>query len=259
MIVYKITNTINGKVYIGQTINTLEKRFNRHKTDALNNILNTHFARAIRQYGIDAFAAEIIDTAKTQEELTEKEQYWIHFYNSVQEGYNETDAAEKCGGNTYQSKNDEEMSIIRQKLSESKRGGKNPRAEKVKCKNIITGEELHFNSQAEMRDYFKETNHQFISRRCLGQIKCLYKDEWLIAFEDCEYNMENLKKGETPKRGRELKITDLTTNQEYYFHSLREFERDNQIKPFLPSRQIVSEIAKGNRPQIKNYHIEFIN
>lgn len=259
MIIYKITNNENGKVYIGQTIRTLEERFNRHKNDALNNVLDTHFARAIRKYGIDTFTAEIIDTASTQEELTQKEQYWIKFYNSVEEGYNETDATEKSGGNTYKSKTPEEMKVISQKIRESKLGGKNPNAVGVKCKSIKTGEELHFTSQAEMRDYFNESNHQFISRRCLGKIKCLYKDEWMIAFEDKEYANDFTNKGETPKRGRELEIIDLKNNKTYYFHSLRELERNTEIYSLLPNRQIISEIAKGLRPQLENYQIKFIN
>lgn len=259
MIIYKITNKENNKVYIGQTIRTLQQRFNRHKNDALHNILNTHFARAIREYGPDAFIAEVIDTAETQEELNKKEQYWIQYYNSINNGYNETDAIEKCGGNTYQSKTSEEMKIIGKKISESKMGGKNPQAVSVKCKSVKTGEELHFTSQAEMRDYFKEKNHQFISRRCLGKIQCLYKNEWMIAFENQDYNNNFTQKGKTPKRGRELKIIDLINNKEYYFHSLRELERDTNIKPNLPGRQIISEIAKGLRPQIKNYYITFVN
>ena len=51
MEIYKITNKINEKVYIGQTIRPAEYRFNRHMNDALNNILDTHFAREIRKYG----------------------------------------------------------------------------------------------------------------------------------------------------------------------------------------------------------------
>ena len=47
MEIYKITNKINGKVYIGQTIRPVEYRFNRHMNDALNNILDTHFAITI--------------------------------------------------------------------------------------------------------------------------------------------------------------------------------------------------------------------
>jgi hypothetical protein len=44
-------------------------------TDAMHNILDTHFARAIRQYGPTNFSYLIIDTAQTQEELNQKEQY----------------------------------------------------------------------------------------------------------------------------------------------------------------------------------------
>ena len=116
MWIYKITNIQNNKVYIGQTIRPIEQRFKRHINDALNNILDTHFARAIRKYGKENFIIEQIDTAQTQEELNQKEQYWIQYYNSVNEGYNETDAISKCGGNTYQSKTEEEMEVIKEKI-----------------------------------------------------------------------------------------------------------------------------------------------
>lgn len=187
MYIYKITNKKNNKCYIGQTIRPVEQRWNRHKNDALNHILDTHFARAIRYYGPENFIIETIDTAQTQEELTQKEQYWIQYYNSVEEGYNETDAADKCGGNTYKSKTLEERAKIGEKIRASKLGGKNPHSTKVKCKNIKTNEEYHFDCQAQMRDFFNETNHQFISRRCLHQIKCLYRNEWLIAYENDDY------------------------------------------------------------------------
>ena len=77
MWIYKITNIQNNKVYIGQTIRPIEQRFHRHLSDALNNILDTHFARAVRKYGKDSFIIEEIDTAQTQDELNQKEQYWI--------------------------------------------------------------------------------------------------------------------------------------------------------------------------------------
>ena len=109
MYVYKITDKSNRKAYIGQTIPPIEQRFKRHINDALNNILDTHFARAIRKYGKDSFYIEVIDTVTTQEELTLKETMWIKSFNSVNEGYNETDSIFKCGRNTYQSKTKEEL------------------------------------------------------------------------------------------------------------------------------------------------------
>ena len=77
MYVYKITNLQNNKIYIGQTIYSIEKRFHRHIQDALSERLDTHLARAIRKYGKESFTIEIIDTASTREELTAKESYWI--------------------------------------------------------------------------------------------------------------------------------------------------------------------------------------
>ena len=63
MWIYKITNIQNNKVYIGQSIRPIEQRFKRHINDAINNKLDTHFARAIRKYGKDSFRIETIDTA----------------------------------------------------------------------------------------------------------------------------------------------------------------------------------------------------
>ena len=254
MIIYKITNIKNNKVYIGQTINSLEDRFNRHKTDALNNIIDTHFARAIRYYGPESFVAEIIDTATSQEELTKKESYWIKYYNSTVEGYNETSAEYKSGGNTYKNKTKEEMELISQKLRKSKLGEKNPNHTMVKCKNINTNEEYHFGSQSQMQKFFNETNHQFISRRCLKQIKCLYKNEWLIAFEEDEYINDYTLKGQTKKKGLQIKVTNLLTNEINYYPSLRELERMNING--LPNRRILGEIIKGNKEQPKNFIIE---
>ena len=140
MWIYKITNIINNKIYIGQTIRPIEARFRRHINDAINNKLDTHFARAIRKYGAENFVCKVIDTATNQDELNKKERYWIQYYNSVKDGYNETDAINKCGGNTYQSKTEEEMEVIKEKIRQTKMGNKNPMARKIKRINIITNE-----------------------------------------------------------------------------------------------------------------------
>lgn len=255
MIIYKITNKQNGKMYIGQTINSLQDRWKRHQNDALNNIIDTHFARAIRYYGVDNFIVEIIDTATTQEELTKKEYYWINYYNSTQNGYNENNDGFKCGGNTYKNKTPEELAQIKEKIRQNKIGGNNPQATGVKCKNINTNEEYHFGSQSEMQTFFNESNHQFCSRRCRKEIKCLYKNEWLIAYEQDDYSTDYTIKGQTKRKGTQIKITNLKTNQIYNFNSIRAAK---QALPQLPKRNIISEIAKGERHQQGNYYIEII-
>jgi hypothetical protein len=90
--IYKITNTVNGKIYIGQTIHTTEWRWNTHLLAAYNNRMGDHnvlFHRAIRKYGIDAFVVEELEKCDNAM-LSEREQYWIKKYNSYKEGYNLT-------------------------------------------------------------------------------------------------------------------------------------------------------------------------
>ena len=180
--IYKITNTQNNKIYVGQTIRTIAQRFRRHINDA-NNGLDTHFARAIRKYGKDSFKVEIIDTAQTQDELNQKEQYWIRQYDSVNKGYNETDAISKCGGNTYQSKTEEEMNIIKNKIRETKLGAKNPMARKIKRINIKTNEEDIFDTVISCAKACGIQNGKTsITTRLNGQVKSPYKKIWMFEY-----------------------------------------------------------------------------
>ena len=184
MWIYKITNIQNNKVYIGQTIRPVKDRFNRHMNDALNSILDTHFARAIRKYGKENFIIEVIDEAQNQESLNEKERYWIQYYDSIKTGYNETDALSKCGGNTYKSKTTDEMNVIKEKIRATKLGGKNPNARKVKMINLISGEEKIFNSQKECADYLNLSSHMPVSRRCTGHTKSPLNNQYQFEYYD---------------------------------------------------------------------------
>lgn len=185
MWIYKITNIQNNKVYIGQSIRPVNQRFQRHINDALNNILDTHFARAIRKYGKENFIIEEIDTANTQEELNEKEQYWIKYYNSVIDGYNETDAISKCGGNTYQSKTDEEMEVIKDKIRQTKIGNKNPMAKKIKRINIFTYEIDIFDTVISCAKACGiQSGKTFITNRLNRKIKSPFKNTWKFEYYD---------------------------------------------------------------------------
>ena len=185
MWIYKITNIQNNKIYIGQTIRPIKDRFHRHINDAMNNVLDTHFARAIRKYGKDNFIIEEIDIAQTQDELNKKEQYWIQYYNSVEEGYNETDAISKSGGNTYQSKTEEEMETIKEKIRQTKLGAKNPMAKKIKRINIINNEVEIFDTVIECAKACGIKNGKTsITTRLNGQVKSPYKNIWIFEYYD---------------------------------------------------------------------------
>ena len=85
--IYKITNKINGKVYIGQTIQSLKERFNRHCSNYKDNHSNMSIKQAILKYGKENFTIELIEEIE-QDKLDEREIYWISIYNSYNKGYN---------------------------------------------------------------------------------------------------------------------------------------------------------------------------
>jgi group I intron endonuclease len=89
-LIYRATNIINGKVYIGQTGKTLEQRFKTHKRNAMLNNSQLYFHRAIRKYGFYSFTWDIIEECKSKQVLFEREIYWIALYNStnINRGYN---------------------------------------------------------------------------------------------------------------------------------------------------------------------------
>lgn len=88
MIIYQIENIINGKIYIGQTIQKFKNRIRAHKHDALN--AKYPIQRAIAKYGFDNFTFKIICECTNQSELNLMERFFIWAYGSaIQElGYN---------------------------------------------------------------------------------------------------------------------------------------------------------------------------
>lgn len=88
--IYKITNQINGKVYIGKAGN-IERRWYEHRSDAKNPNKTYHLYQAMRKYGLDNFIFEIIEECPPDNDiLSEREKYWINYYDSYNNGYNET-------------------------------------------------------------------------------------------------------------------------------------------------------------------------
>lgn len=88
--VYKITNSINGKLYIGKTMNSIEKRWKEHCKDFYKITEETRpLYSAMKKYGIKNFTIESIEEVST-EYLSERERYWIEYYGSFKNGYNAT-------------------------------------------------------------------------------------------------------------------------------------------------------------------------
>lgn len=96
MKIYKITNKINGKCYIGQTImSTPKKRWTAHCCRTSKSIIS----QAIQKYGKENFTFEVIAEASSLEELNEMEKFNIAANRSLApEGYNIASGGEGVGG-----------------------------------------------------------------------------------------------------------------------------------------------------------------
>lgn len=221
MFIYKITNKINNKIYIGQVYNkSIEARFDRHVKEAskTNPIL---VDRAIYKYGVNNFVVEQIDTATSLEELNQKEKYWIKFYNSTNReiGYNLTEGGD--GGNTYLCKTKEEMDKIKHKLSVVNSGKNNGMSKSIKGLNVKTNEVIHFDTLHDACKYFNHKQKGTFIKYCENKGVCLWNGKWVFAYEENEFNT-NLPEfyDKSLNKGTKVKLIDLNTNEEITFNSL---------------------------------------
>ena len=126
-VIYKVTNNINGKVYIGQSINGFDKRYPANGEDAermYNRYLkekergrsyNIHLYRAMCKYGFKNFSVnKVFDVAFSQEELDIKEIMYIKIFDCVKNGYNDT-----YGGRGYIASEElkERLSFIQKEIT----------------------------------------------------------------------------------------------------------------------------------------------
>jgi group I intron endonuclease len=85
---YRITNTTNGKVYIGQSIDT-NSRWRSHRREASKDNPTSMISKAIKKYGNDSFEFEVIASCKTWKDANDTETLLVKQYNSlVPNGYN---------------------------------------------------------------------------------------------------------------------------------------------------------------------------
>lgn len=112
-IIYKATGP-DGRVYVGQTTKSLKERKRKHQFRAYKGDKRTAFQVALMELGFDSFQWDKIDHADNQEELDQKEKYWISHYQSDNpaHGYNHTNGGIKT---VYSSE-------ARRKISEAMKG-----------------------------------------------------------------------------------------------------------------------------------------
>ena len=113
--IYKVTNNINNKIYVGITNQGYKVRFYKHCSDSIRGS-NFPLHLALRKYGIDNFTTEVIETCDTIDLLKEREIHWIKTLQSQSKeiGYNVTNGGDGAFGRPV---SEETRQIMREKAT----------------------------------------------------------------------------------------------------------------------------------------------
>jgi group I intron endonuclease len=172
MVIYRATNTINGRQYVGQA-EDFDKRFTAHT----RSYDGTYFHNAITKYGIDVFEWEIICECSSSKDMNEKEIYYIsHFNTLAPNGYNLT----KGGTDWKGDMNPAKLPHVRQKISEKAKGRKrDDLADKNRQNTGKTYEELYGKEKAAQ---MKEK----LSKKCAGESNPNYGNKRTSESKDAQ-------------------------------------------------------------------------
>jgi len=155
MIVYKITCLANNKVYIGQTIQDLETRFNAHCYKGSD---CSKLARAIQKYGRENFIIEELESCNSMDNLNKAEIYWIKEYNSIENGYNLLSGGKNGKHSEETKKKMSKLSKERQSRPEvkakiSKKSKETSNRPEVKRKISEAAKKMHQDSEFKKKSY----------------------------------------------------------------------------------------------------------
>lgn len=169
MFIYKITNKINNKVYIGKTKNSIKSRFSKHLKNAKNKV-NRHLYDSMNHYGYDNFEISLIEECQSLDELEEREKYWIKEFDSISpNGYNMTIGGD--GGDTLFNWSEEEKRELWDNQAKKRLGKKRTSKQR---------ENMSFSAK-ERENKKTENDKKIISEKISKTLKQKYKSGELIA------------------------------------------------------------------------------
>lgn len=216
--IYKIENKINGKVYIGQSVDVY-RRLKKHIWDIENN--NSALHRAFKKYGIDNFTYELIEECDI-DRLDEREIFYIQKYNSYVGTKNSNGYNLNVGGGVNRGWNPTDEN--RNNFRNANLGGKSHFARKTICDNII------FDCAKNCAEYFDipyASIKDWLSGKSKMPFKWYQKGLRYVDKEMCDYDYQK------PKN---IKI--LYNNKTY--DSIRQFCVNENI-----DRNIIRKIRSG--------------
>lgn len=206
------TNRINGKRYIGKSVD-IEARRSKHQRNAKDG-RQSYFYNAIRKYGIKNFKFRVLEIC-LEENLDAREQYYIQKYNTLlPNGYNMTKGG--TGGDPYKNRTEEENMKTREKMSNSHKGKKHTSedlakmsaAQKGKPRPYIKGRS--WNRGLKMDEAFC----QAISKAVTGEKNGMYGKS---QSQKCREVNSRIHKGQVPaNKGKKL-VWDDKANKKFHY------------------------------------------
>ena len=243
--VYKITNNINGKCYIGQSI-FLNRRIKRHLSYKSHKD-NLAVYKAFDKYGIDNFSIEILESFNTNDysfikkKLDELEIYYIDKFNSYGNGYNKTIGGD-AGTTGYRFTEEQ-----KKKVSDNSKLYASNYYKPVYLKSIITKYTKMYISEAHASADLK-CHHSQISRTCEWK-QMLLNEEWVggRSYEDLNNRyIQFLNTGKPCRFIRRLTIHE-------YYDKLKSIKNGD-----MPTVKQISETLGICKKTISTYNKELL-
>lgn len=225
--IYKITNKINNKCYIGQS-NNIKRRFTEHR--CIGHETNKSLKIAYKKYGIENFGFEILEEC-TLEELNEKEIYWI---NKLKPQYNRTSGGDGTPNHCVSEE-------TRKKLKQKGKEFWEKLDENIKNKiitNNLKRPKIGHEVSEETRKKLRECN--LGKKQSIETIK--KRKQTMINKKQNGYVQTN--------QGHNKKVICIEKNKIY--KSVKEAGLENEVRP-----SCISGVLKGRYKTCKGLHFEY--
>lgn len=258
--IYKITNTLNGMIYVGSTVN-LYRRKNEHLKELRHNKHHSlHLQNSYNKYGEAIFVFTILELVFDLDILTDREQYWIDFYKSSDKnlGYNIRKKAESNVGLTASQSTRERLSNVnkghkvseetRIKLSIANKGKKRIVSQETRLKLSIANKGKK--KTQETKDKMSKAKIEYFKNNPISQEGRLQRSERMMG-------KNNPKFGKRPSDETILKYSHPVLQYDMNNNLIRSYISTSETHKYGFTPSSVIDCCNGKTKKYKGYRWEY--